>query len=95
MRQRFTKILLLAIAFGLMAAPCAFADNVYATIRGTVSDPTGAVVGKVQVTATNTDTHISKTAASLDDGSYELHRHREPGSGPAHQAGSRQRQRDG
>src|SRR5215469_7866554 len=72
MRQRFTKILLLAIAFGLMAAPCAFADNVYATIRGTVSDPTGAVVGKVQITATNTETHIAKTATSLDDGSYEL-----------------------
>jgi hypothetical protein len=62
----------MAITLGLMAAPCAFADNVYATIRGTVSDPTGAVVGKVQITATNTETHIAKTVTSLEDGSYEL-----------------------
>ena len=43
-----------------------------AEIRGTVSDPTGAVVPGVDVTATNTDTRVQTRAKSNSSGVYEL-----------------------
>src|ERR1700693_1291089 len=45
--------LLLAIFLPLQSA---FGDNVYARIRGIVTDPTGAAVANATVTALNTDT---------------------------------------
>ena len=45
------------------------ADEVYARIRGTVTDASGAVVQGAEVTATNTGTGLSKKVASDADGS--------------------------
>ncbi|HKD15688.1 MAG TPA: carboxypeptidase regulatory-like domain-containing protein, partial [Candidatus Angelobacter sp.] len=73
MSSRFTKVLLAAIALTLLLlTQSAFADNVYATVRGRVADSTGAVLPGVQVTATNTLTGASSTVTSHDDGLYEF-----------------------
>src|SRR5215471_3462595 len=55
-----------------IAAPFALADNVYANIRGTVTDSTGAVVQGAQITATNIGTGITKTTSSGSNGQYEF-----------------------
>jgi len=46
------------------------ADNLYASIRGTVTDVTGAVVPDATVTATNVATAVAYTATSHADGGY-------------------------
>lgn len=69
-RARF----LLLVALGavcLLTAVQARAD-VYGRIRGTVSDPSGAVIPKAKVTALNTGTGISVSTVSSADGSYEF-----------------------
>src|SRR5215467_5022867 len=73
MSSRFTKVLLSALVLTLLLlTQSAFADNVYATVRGRVADSTGAVLPGVQVTATNTLTGVSTSTTSHDDGGYEF-----------------------
>jgi hypothetical protein len=61
---------LLVILLFLFTAQIAFGDNVYAGIRGAVTDPSGATVPSAVVTATNTDTGIQTKTTSGPDGSY-------------------------
>jgi len=56
----------------LLGSQAALADNVYATIRGTVTDQTGAVVTGATITATNKDTGLSYNTTSQDTGSYQF-----------------------
>ncbi|MGA2629582.1 MAG: carboxypeptidase-like regulatory domain-containing protein [Terriglobia bacterium] len=56
------------------------AEEVYARIRGTVSDPSGAVVAGAKITAANVDTGVSKAAVSGSDGSYEFLQLHAPGT---------------
>jgi hypothetical protein len=64
---------LLAVAAGLLlTSQLAIADNVYATIRGYVTDATGAILPGVQVTATNTQTGATTSTTSQDNGRYEF-----------------------
>ncbi len=56
----------------LVSANVARADNVYGSIRGTVTDPTGAAVSGAKVTATNTATGISKALTTADDGTFDF-----------------------
>ena len=53
-----------------------FAASVWAQavsqIQGTVQDSTGAAVPGAEVKATNTQTHVSATVMTKDDGSYEF-----------------------
>lgn len=72
MSQKVMRVLLSAAMLMLLAAPSLRADDVYAKIRGTVTDATGAVLPDVQVTATNTATGVSKTATSQASGLYEF-----------------------
>lgn len=72
MGNKMLRVLLLGLLFGLVAAPSAFADNVYAEIHGTVTDPSGAVVVGAQVTATNTQTGVSKTVTTDSNGYYQF-----------------------
>jgi hypothetical protein len=72
MNQRFLRVLLSGVILLLGASRYALADNVYATIRGTVTDPTGAVVQGATIVATNTDTKIDYTTTSRDTGAYEF-----------------------
>ena len=72
MSTRSLRLLLIGLLVVLFATQSSFADNVYATIRGVVTDPQGAVIADAQVTATNTQTGFTKTVKSQNSGLYEL-----------------------
>jgi len=73
MKKSSCLFLLLAI-LALVLAPArpSRADNVYGSIRGTVTDPSGAVIPDATVTATDVSTGISRRATTLADGSFVL-----------------------
>src|ERR1700756_225960 len=48
----------------------AHAVDVTARIKGTVTDPSGAVVPKAQITVTNVETGVVSTTISNDSGDY-------------------------
>ena len=62
----------LAISLTLLFGFSAFAANVTGRIRGTVTDPSGAVVVNTTVTATNVQTGVAYTAKSNNSGAYEF-----------------------
>lgn len=65
------SLLALGLAFGMVFwAASAHADNLYASIRGTVVDPSGAVVPDAKLTATNLATGINYSATSSQDGLF-------------------------
>jgi hypothetical protein len=68
MRKAFVYVCLLQLIFvGLLRAQ---ANR--ASITGTVTDPSGAVVAGVEVSATNAETNILTTAVSNEDGIYVI-----------------------
>jgi len=72
MNRQILRVLLCSVMLLLLGSQAALADNVYATIRGTVTDQTGAVVTGAAITATNTGTGISYNTTSHDTGGYEF-----------------------
>ncbi len=69
------KLSILCCAFVvLIAALPVFAqvDSTTATLKGIVTDPTGAVISNATVTATNPSTGITKVGKSGSDGSYQI-----------------------
>src|SRR5439155_3400826 len=58
------------VLFGTLGVQPARADNLYAKIQGTVTDPTGGVLGGVKLTATNVGTNLAYAAESKPDGTY-------------------------
>ena len=56
--------------FGAFGVEPAKADNLYAKIQGTVTDPTGAALSGVKLTATNVGTNLPFAALSGPDGNY-------------------------
>ncbi|MGA8619282.1 MAG: carboxypeptidase-like regulatory domain-containing protein [Candidatus Sulfotelmatobacter sp.] len=79
MRQhRFTIIVFVVFVFalglfsGFVSTPTAKADNLYGSIRGTVVDPSGAVVPDATLTAKNLATGLSYTAKSGPDGTFSF-----------------------
>ncbi len=60
------------LSFLLMSSKPAAAQNLYASIRGTVTDQSGAAVPDVTLTATNTQTGVSRSVQSGADGSYQF-----------------------
>src|SRR4051794_39522807 len=48
------------------------AQSTFATVTGTVTDPAGAVIPGVTITATHLETNIRTTAQSNDAGVYTL-----------------------
>jgi Carboxypeptidase regulatory-like domain len=70
MRKLFLSFAIVGLLFSL-ATP-ASAIDVYARIRGVVTDPSGAVIAGAKVSATSTATGIVTTATTASDGSYEL-----------------------
>jgi outer membrane receptor protein involved in Fe transport len=77
-RHRPSLIALATMLFVLATAP-AFAQTTYATITGTVTDPSGAVVPGATVLARHADTSFAATAATNADGVYTVPQLR-PGS---------------
>ena len=67
-----SRLTVLTLAIVMLAAGPTKADDVYGRIRGTVTDPSGAVIAGARITATNIDTGISKSVESAPDGSYEF-----------------------
>jgi hypothetical protein len=65
MWHRIVLGVILAVSFSY-----AHAIDVTARIKGTVTDPTGAVVAKAAVTVTNTQTGVVTTTTSNDSGDY-------------------------
>lgn len=64
---------LAAAAFSLTLLACAVqAQTITASISGTVTDPTGAVVPNVKVTATNVGTNLAYNATSNESGVFNL-----------------------
>src|SRR5262245_52879134 len=58
-------------AFGFAAVAALFAQSNTATIVGTVTDPSGAVVAGARVTVTNVNTGVARTAATAVTGEFE------------------------
>lgn len=71
-RLQLVVLAMVALFVGLGCAPLAHADNVYAAIRGSVTDPSGAVLPGATVTALNADTGVARTVTSNAKGAYEL-----------------------
>jgi hypothetical protein len=67
-----SKALVMGVVIGLFAVSQARADNLYGTIRGTVSDQSGAVVPGATVTVRNQINGISRTAVSQSRGDFEF-----------------------
>ena len=63
---------LLVLGLALNLAPAAIAQTVTATLTGTVSDQSGALVPNVKIVATNQGTKIEYTAQSNDSGVYNI-----------------------
>jgi hypothetical protein len=60
----------LSLVCGMVWTTPAKADNLYASIRGTVVDPSGAVVPAAKLTATNVATGLSYVVTSGSDGTF-------------------------
>jgi hypothetical protein len=63
---------LIALVAALLCVPPAFADELYGRIRGTVTDPSGAVVPGAVVKIANLGTGAVKHATTDQSGSYEI-----------------------
>jgi hypothetical protein len=63
-------VIALALMLGFVLTTPAHADNLYASIRGTVVDPSGAVVPDAKLTATNIATGLSYSTTSSKDGLF-------------------------
>jgi carboxypeptidase family protein len=61
-----------ALAFCLMGSGPLQAQTVTGTILGNVEDPSGAAVANAQITVSNQDTGVARTAASNSDGVYNI-----------------------
>ena len=56
----------------VFACACATAQQITGSIRGSISDPSGAVVQNANVTARNTETGFSRSATSDNGGNFLL-----------------------
>src|SRR5262245_31996560 len=69
MKKAFAAALLLS---AVLSFPNAFAQTTNATLGGTVSDASGALIPGVTVTATNTQTGIVTTLVTNETGAYQF-----------------------
>ena len=73
--MRRSTVLAMMVNMGLIwltQIPTAGAQNVYAAIHGTVSDPTGALLANAEVTVVNTSTNITTRTTSDSKGYFTL-----------------------
>ena len=70
--KQFARIYATALVLLAISAIPGWAQVVNAVVGGTVTDPSGANIPKVTVTATNVNTGIVTTVASNDGGNYEF-----------------------
>ena len=67
-----SSIFLLLVLTLLLGLPILTLAAVGGSISGTVNDPSGAVVPKASVTATNTDTGVRQVVTTNDKGAYSF-----------------------
>ena len=65
------KILLITLTI-LATAVLAFAQTSRGTVSGVIKDPNGAVVPGAEITLTNTDTTVTRTTTTNDEGFYRF-----------------------
>src|SRR5688500_18804657 len=65
------RLLAIGFALGFVFVGAAFAQGT-GTLTGTVQDAKEALVAKATVTARNTDTNVSRTAQTSEDGRYRF-----------------------
>jgi len=63
-------IAIAVLLFSSFGIPVAKADNLYARIQGTVTDPTGAVLNGVKLVATNVGTNLSYQSETKAEGNF-------------------------
>src|SRR5947208_10212532 len=66
------RFLLVVVLLLLALATTKYSQTTFASITGSVTDATGAVVSGATVTATNVETNIKTTAQSNEDGNYTI-----------------------
>jgi|SRR5215831_148789 len=67
--MRILFVLLMSLVF---LSAQAFGQSTYATVSGTVTDSTGAVLPGVSVTATNNATGVAETAIGSETGTFDI-----------------------
>ena len=73
MRSSTFRLLLSVVLLAyLWAADAALSDNIYGSIRGSVTDASGAVIAGATVTAINDATGVSSIVTSGAEGNYEF-----------------------
>jgi outer membrane receptor protein involved in Fe transport len=70
--KKFSLLLPAALFCCALFAGSGFAQQITATLTGTVTDPSGAVVPGATVTVTSLDTALTKTALTNDNGIYTV-----------------------
>jgi len=63
-------VVIIVVAFGLLAVQPAKADNLYARIQGVITDPSGAALVGAKLIATNVGTNISYESESRSEGNF-------------------------
>src|SRR5438874_13792242 len=71
MKSTFSRLGAFCLLLAIVPAPLAQSANT-AALTGTLTDPTGAVVANVAVTATNLATNQARTTATGGDGVYRF-----------------------
>lgn len=71
MRRHFWMNLV-RLSLALFLCPAAFGQSITASLQGRVSDNSGAVVANASVTATNTETGLSRSATTNTSGEYSI-----------------------
>jgi hypothetical protein len=72
MRELRRRTPCLLVLVGLLGPIGCFAQIGTGSITGMVTDPSGAVVPKVEITVTNTETNVSRTTVTTDAGDYAV-----------------------
>jgi len=72
--NHFFPFLIVVLLVGMFGSALAYGQAGYstATLQGTVSDPSGAVIPNATVTATNAATNLAKTTKTAANGAYQL-----------------------
>ena len=70
--RRLLTVLSITVVVLSLCSTAAMADELYARVRGVVTDTSGAVVTGVTLKITNVNTGISKQTTSSADGSYDF-----------------------
>ena len=66
------KKLLLSVVLSCLLSVAMWAQTDLSTIRGAVSDQSGAAVPSAKITLTNVETNVARNAVTTSDGVYEI-----------------------